>query len=113
MSTRCPSARLLPSSIARARRRVLLTWPARTSTLSSRPCLSADRGQPGPWHAAGPFWEQAMKPDTTRRQFLKHSTTALAAGTLAAQFTRHAAVHAAGSDVLRVGLIGCGRRGTG
>jgi predicted dehydrogenase len=54
-----------------------------------------------------------MKQGTTRREFLKSSTTALAAGTLAAELTSHAAVHAAGSDVLRVGLIGCGRRGTG
>jgi predicted dehydrogenase len=43
---------------------------------------------------------------TTRRDFLK--TTALA-GTLAAI----PSVHAAGSDVLKVGLIGCGDRGTG
>jgi predicted dehydrogenase len=54
-----------------------------------------------------------MKQDTTRREFLKSSTTVLAAGTLAAELTSPAAVHAAGSDVLRVGLIGCGRRGTG
>src|SRR5262245_52908105 len=54
-----------------------------------------------------------MTPDTTRRAFLKRSTTALAAGTWAAELTSHWAVHAAGSDVLRVGLIGCGRRGTG
>jgi predicted dehydrogenase len=54
-----------------------------------------------------------MKQSTTRREFLKSSTTVLAAGTLAAELTSHAAVHAAGSDVLRVGLIGCGRRGTG
>jgi predicted dehydrogenase len=54
-----------------------------------------------------------MKQDTTRREFLKCSTTALAAGTLTAELASHSDVHAAGSDVLRVGLIGCGRRGTG
>src|SRR3954447_5398464 len=43
----------------------------------------------------------------SRRDFLK--TTAIAAGTLAAV----PFVHAAGSDVIRVGLIGCGDRGTG
>jgi predicted dehydrogenase len=42
----------------------------------------------------------------SRRAFL---TTAAAAGTMAA-FSN---AHAAGSDVLRVGLIGCGDRGTG
>ena len=44
---------------------------------------------------------------STRRDFLAASTTALAALSLAP------AVHAAGSDVLRIGLIGCGGRGTG
>jgi predicted dehydrogenase len=47
-----------------------------------------------------------MLPRPSRRDFLK---TAAAAGTLAAVPN----VHAAGSDVLRVGLIGCGDRGTG
>jgi predicted dehydrogenase len=42
----------------------------------------------------------------TRRAFLK---TATAAGALSAL----PAVHAAGSDILRVGLVGCGDRGTG
>ena len=40
---------------------------------------------------------------TTRRGFLASSATALAASSL----------HAAGTDVIRVGLIGCGDRGTG
>jgi predicted dehydrogenase len=43
---------------------------------------------------------------SSRREFLK---TTAAAGALAAV----PSVHAAGSDVLRVGLIGCGDRGTG
>jgi predicted dehydrogenase len=47
-----------------------------------------------------------MTPQTSRREFL---TTAALAGTLAAL----PQVHAAGSDVLRVGLVGCGGRGTG
>jgi predicted dehydrogenase len=46
-------------------------------------------------------------PARSRRDFLRASTVAVAAGTLAP------AVHAAGSDLLRVGLIGCGGRGTG
>src|SRR4051812_8587071 len=51
-------------------------------------------------------------PDTTRRKFVQ--TSALAAGgALVATLTSPAAVHTAGDDVLRVGLIGCGGRGTG
>jgi predicted dehydrogenase len=45
--------------------------------------------------------------DTTRRDFLK--ATAAAAGTLALA----GGVHAAGSDTIKVGLIGCGGRGNG
>src|SRR5437764_953757 len=47
-----------------------------------------------------------MAATLSRRDFL---TTSAAAATLAAV----PPVHAAGSDVLRVGLIGCGSRGTG
>ncbi len=49
----------------------------------------------------------AEKP--TRRQFMKTSATLAAAGTLAFPMT----ARAAGSDLLKVALIGCGRRGTG
>lgn len=57
------------------------------------------------------------KPDTrpssaTRRAFLK--TTATAAGAaVATQLSRPLAVHAGGSDRIKVGLIGCGGRGSG
>jgi predicted dehydrogenase len=44
---------------------------------------------------------------TSRRDFLKTSAAAVATLSLAP------AVHAAGGDVLKVGLIGCGGRGTG
>src|SRR5262245_57740325 len=44
------------SSRGLAHRRVLLTWLARTSTLSSRSSLPAERGQPGHGHAVGLFW---------------------------------------------------------
>ena len=49
----------------------------------------------------------------SRRQFLSHSaaTAALGLSALAASSTR--TVHAAASDTLRVGLVGCGGRGTG
>ena len=52
---------------------------------------------------------QQDKPSATRRDFLK--TTAVAGGVLATGALMNA--HAAGSDVVRVGLIGCGGRGTG
>src|SRR5216683_5378339 len=48
--------------------------------------------------------------DTTRRDFLKATTAVVAGATLASEWT---GAHAAGGDTLRVGLIGCGRRGTG
>lgn len=48
--------------------------------------------------------------DTSRREFLKASTALAASGVLASQIP---GIHGAGSDVLRVGLIGCGGRGTG
>src|SRR5947209_496094 len=47
-----------------------------------------------------------MSPISTRRDLLK---TAAVAGTLAALPN----AHAAGGDLLRVGLVGCGGRGTG
>jgi predicted dehydrogenase len=47
----------------------------------------------------------------TRRDFLAGAAAAAAGATLASLAPPH--VHAAGSDILRVGLIGCGGRGTG
>jgi predicted dehydrogenase len=47
---------------------------------------------------------------STRRSFLKESTLTLAGTALAGQLS---GVHAGGNDVIRVGLIGCGSRGTG
>ncbi len=48
----------------------------------------------------------------SRRDFLKGST-AVAGATLAAGMSIHRAAHAAGSDVIKVALIGSGGRGTG
>ncbi len=55
-----------------------------------------------------------LKPasENTRRQFLKQ-TSVLAGATFVATQTGIPAVHADGSDVLKVGLIGCGGRGNG
>jgi predicted dehydrogenase len=51
------------------------------------------------------------EPPPTRRQFLK--TSALAAGGAAlGTLTLDRAAHAAGSDLIRAGLVGCGARGT-
>jgi predicted dehydrogenase len=47
----------------------------------------------------------------TRREFLK--TTAVAGTALAANLSLLSNVHAAGDDIIKVGLIGCGGRGTG
>ena len=50
---------------------------------------------------------------STRREFLKTATTAALATAVTSRSELFPAVHAAGSDVIRVGLIGCGGRGTG
>jgi predicted dehydrogenase len=61
-----------------------------------------------------------MTPDTSRtpaipsrRDFLKSSTVAAVAGGLASSFGALPGAYAAGSDILKVGLIGCGGRGSG
>jgi predicted dehydrogenase len=48
---------------------------------------------------------------STRRTFLMHTTAATAA--VAASSSLLTTAHAAGSDTIRVGLVGCGGRGTG
>lgn len=50
---------------------------------------------------------------TSRRDFLKASTAAAVAGAVASQLSVARSAHAAGDDVLRVGLVGCGGRGSG
>jgi predicted dehydrogenase len=50
------------------------------------------------------------KPTTSRRDFLK---TAVAGTALAANLSLLSNVHAAGSDTIKVGVIGCGGRGSG
>jgi myo-inositol 2-dehydrogenase/D-chiro-inositol 1-dehydrogenase len=49
-------------------------------------------------------------PIPSRREFLKDSTTAIAGAALTASLGAVTNTHAAGSDVIRVGLIGCGSR---
>jgi predicted dehydrogenase len=55
----------------------------------------------------------AQRSHPTRREFLKTSTAAVVGGAVAAGLGAIPAVHAAGSDVIKVGLIGCGGRGSG
>lgn len=52
---------------------------------------------------------QSTHTSTSRREFLQSSAVLVAGATL----SQAPNVHAAGSDVLRIGLIGCGGRGTG
>jgi myo-inositol 2-dehydrogenase/D-chiro-inositol 1-dehydrogenase len=54
---------------------------------------------------------KAKRDGASRRDFLKTSTAAGAA--LASHFSLAANVHAAGSDQIKVGLVGCGGRGSG
>jgi predicted dehydrogenase len=56
---------------------------------------------------------QKEKSTSTRRDFLRNSTAAVFASTIATRLGNVPYVHAAGSDMIRVGLIGCGGRGTG
>ena len=56
--------------------------------------------------------EKTRVVDSSRRHFIQSSTLA-AGGMLASGLLRPPAVHAAGGDTLKVGLIGCGGRGTG
>ncbi|MGC8991384.1 MAG: twin-arginine translocation signal domain-containing protein, partial [Verrucomicrobiia bacterium] len=49
---------------------------------------------------------------TTRREFLRTSATAVAVASVAGLDISRSA-YAAGSDILRVGMIGCGGRNTG
>ncbi len=50
---------------------------------------------------------------TSRRQFLQVSTTAAVIGGVAGTLAAPHGVHAAGDETIKVGLIGCGGRGTG
>jgi myo-inositol 2-dehydrogenase / D-chiro-inositol 1-dehydrogenase len=50
---------------------------------------------------------------SSRRDFIKRSGAAAVGASLASRIGNIPAVHAAGSDQIRVGLIGCGGRGSG
>src|SRR5256885_9107440 len=50
---------------------------------------------------------------STRRDFLKKTSTAVAGGALLGGLSVERSVFAAGSDTLKLALIGCGGRGSG
>ena len=50
--------------------------------------------------------------ESSRREFLKNSNAAISAGALV-QFGLNSSVYASGDDTIKVGLVGCGGRGTG
>jgi len=56
---------------------------------------------------------ETEKSPPSRREFLKTSTAAVIGGAVAAGLGTISAVHAEGSDVIKLGVIGCGERGTG
>ena len=57
--------------------------------------------------------QSSRKSSVSRRVFLKTSTGTLVAGSLATNPRLSHAVHAAGSEEIRIGFVGCGNRGTG
>ncbi len=57
--------------------------------------------------------KQKEKTASSRREFMKKSAAALVGGTVVSRLGLVPAVHGAGSELIRVGLIGCGGRGTG
>ncbi len=50
---------------------------------------------------------------SNRRKFLRHSSLLVAGGAVASQLPIARSAHAFGSDTIKVGLVGCGGRGTG
>ena len=59
------------------------------------------------------FKVESSEASLSRRHFLKHSSLALAGAAATAQFPFVTTSHAAPDDPIRIGIIGCGGRGTG
>src|SRR5438309_7525479 len=55
----------------------------------------------------------AGSPPVSRRNFLKHSSFAVAGAAAVSEFPWVRTAHAAPDDPIRIGIIGCGGRGTG
>src|SRR5207253_6576801 len=56
---------------------------------------------------------QSSAGNASRRDFLKSSSVALVGGALVSGLSIGRSAHAAGNDRLKIGLIGCGGRGSG
>jgi predicted dehydrogenase len=56
---------------------------------------------------------KAQESSSSRREFLKNTTAATVGTTIAARLGSIPGAFAAGSDMIKIGLIGCGGRGTG
>ena len=57
--------------------------------------------------------KQPVEPSGSRRTFLKRSGAAVLSGSLAASLPMTRNAHAATNDFIRIGLVGCGGRGSG
>jgi predicted dehydrogenase len=57
--------------------------------------------------------DSASAPRSSRRGFLKTTSALAAAGAMAGSLSIGRSAHAAGDDLLKIGLIGCGGRGAG
>ncbi|MCC5905831.1 MAG: hypothetical protein JJU13_06485, partial [Balneolaceae bacterium] len=57
--------------------------------------------------------DKPLRSGLTRRQFFKNATYATGGGLLLGSLPVGASAYASGSDTLRVGVVGCGGRGTG
>ncbi|HIF30125.1 MAG: Gfo/Idh/MocA family oxidoreductase [Pirellulaceae bacterium] len=56
---------------------------------------------------------ESKKPRASRRDFIKTSSIIVASGAAASTLSVARGAHAYGSDTIKIGLIGCGGRGTG
>ena len=56
--------------------------------------------------------EKSVQSDS-RRNFIKKSSMLVAGGAVAGQLAMARSAHAFGSDEIKIGLVGCGGRGTG
>lgn len=58
--------------------------------------------------------DSQAKNDSSRRDFIRNSSLLMAGGAIGASALRSAqGAHAAGSDTIKIGVVGCGGRGTG
>lgn len=84
------------------------SWATGSEKSSAGQFISLERNhRPQVRRYSRPLKGPSTMTTTTRRQFLQSTAAIAATATIAAN------AHAQGSDLLKVGLIGCGQRGTG